>query len=143
MSSTRVFICSGYNGSPSSQPRGSSLSSNIKEMSWYLMTLDADIWVLSKFTSYLGNDSNFWSFKEVFYKGSFSYDYLLICAWNDKCQSKIWPHPCPNLPDLQSCRYATLLLLTSSWKWKGFQTWANALGFGGFFKVHKIYLKAF
>ena len=33
-------------------------------------------------TSYLGYNSNFWCVKEVFYKGSFSYDYLLVCAWN-------------------------------------------------------------
>ena len=31
-------------------------------------------------TFYFGNNSNFWSIKEVFDKGSFSYDYLLACA---------------------------------------------------------------
>ena len=34
------------------------------------------------YTSYFGNNSNFWRVKEIFYKGSFSYDYLLACAWN-------------------------------------------------------------
>ena len=53
MSSTRVFICSGYNGSPSSQPRGSSLSSNIKEMSWYLRFDDFGRWYMGALKIYL------------------------------------------------------------------------------------------
>ena len=53
MSSTRVFICSGYNGSPSSQPRGSSLSSNIKEMSWYLIFEDFGRWYMGALKIYL------------------------------------------------------------------------------------------
>ena len=87
MSSTRVFICSGYNGSPSSQPRGSSLSSNTKEMSWYLILVWKLIFGFGCW--YFSLEDDIWGWTLIFGFGRWYLE--LVGRWYLVC-SQNWLH---------------------------------------------------
>ena len=150
MSSTRVFICSGYNGSPSSQPRGSSLSSNIKEMSWYLIFEDFGRWYMGALKIYLLFGKWFQLLK---LQRSFLQRFLFVWLSSDLClkwQMSVHSNLRSDPIHIQTFQISKAVDMRHFCCWHHLgnekasepeQT--HKFGFGEFFKVHKIDLTAF